>query len=234
MVIFSFILILISAVIPGIVWLIFFLKEDINPEPKRMLMKVFGIGAIVTFPVIALQVIFQGVFNYLAIPAIFLVLFFSFSEEFFKFFGAWLGVSDSKYFDEPIDAMIYMIVAAVGFATVENFLVLLNLLSVSGSLYVSSIADVLILRFVGATFLHIISSGIVGFYWSRHKTEKNKKLIIWGIFSATLIHVFFNVLVVVFEKIDYLIYPSLFLIFMSAFVFNDFDKLKRKSIIIKK
>ena len=39
-------LIIILGLLPGFAWLLFYLKEDLHPEPKKMLAKVFLVGAL--------------------------------------------------------------------------------------------------------------------------------------------------------------------------------------------
>ncbi|MEX2436728.1 MAG: PrsW family glutamic-type intramembrane protease [Candidatus Paceibacterota bacterium] len=229
----SFLLVLITALAPGIIWLLFFLKESIHPEPKKILAKVFGLGMIVGIPIALIQIFTEELLVFIGAPLIVLILLFSFTEEIFKFFAAWLGVGNSKYLAEPVDAMIYMIVAAIGLATMENFFILSNVVFESGLAFVSETSEVIILRFIGATFLHIIASGIIGYYWAKGRFFSRKHVIIWGLFLATIIHFIFNSLIIIFEEANYLIYPSLFLVFASMFLFRDFDELRKESIITK-
>ncbi len=48
------------AVIPAIIWLVFFLREDLHPEPRRLLVVTFCFGALVSIPVLGMQVLFQN------------------------------------------------------------------------------------------------------------------------------------------------------------------------------
>ena len=52
-------LIIVLGLLPGFAWLIFFLKEDIHPEPKKMIAKVFFVGAVFTFIALGFEAIFQ-------------------------------------------------------------------------------------------------------------------------------------------------------------------------------
>ncbi len=136
------------------------------------------------------------------------LLFFAFVEEFGKFLGVYFAVSKSRFFDEPIDGMIYMITAAMGFATVENFLFLVGF---------AKALELTVLRFVGATLLHALASGFVGFYWVRRKLIK-------GFTLATLIHAGFNFLIL--RLPGYEIYATSILIIAAFFLFYDFDLIK--------
>src|SRR3989344_1670353 len=148
--------------LPSFAWLFFFLKEDIHPEPKKMIAKVFIWGALITSIAILVQYLFRYLLGTIGIGqhqfASFLL--FGIIEEVLKFLAAYSVVKKSPFFDEPMDAMIYMITAALGFALVENVAV------VSGIKIASEAIGVLIFRFVGATLLHALSSAIVGYYWA--------------------------------------------------------------------
>ncbi|HDH31467.1 MAG TPA: PrsW family intramembrane metalloprotease [Candidatus Wolfebacteria bacterium] len=210
-------LIIVLGLLPGFAWLIFFLKEDIHPEPKKMIAKVFFVGAVFTFIALGFEAIFQDLTRSLNIKDTNFFSFFGLSaiEEVFKFLAAYLVVRKSRFFDEPVDAMIYMIVAALGFATIENLAVMFNVVSGGGGF---GVINIMILRFVGATLLHALAAGIVGFYWAHKKVLK-------GLVIATILHTIFNCLILIFSEI--IIYPSVFLIIISFFVFYDFEKLKK-------
>ncbi len=215
--------------VPSFAWLFFFLKEDVHPEPKKMIAKVFIWGALSTLLVIIVQLFLQNILQFLQIKNYSPISFFFFgiTEEIFKFLAAYLVIRKSRFFDEPIDAMIYMITAALGFAMVENIAVMSNITMLSEAF------GVITLRFVGATLLHALSSGLLGYYWARgiilnRSGEINKKTI-WififkGIVFATLLHLVFNYLILISKEI--IIYPTIFLIIAALLVFWDFERLK--------
>jgi len=215
--------------LPSFAWLFFFLKEDVHPEPKKMLAKVFIWGALSTLVVIFIQLFLQNLLQSLRIDNYGSIAFFFFGiiEEIFKFLAAYLIVRKSPFFDEPIDAMIYMITAALGFAAVENVAVMSNISAFSEAF------GVITLRFVGATLLHALSSGLVGYYWARgiilNRTNEIDKKVVWifitkGIVFATLLHMVFNYLILVSREI--IIYPTIFLIIAALFIFWDFERIK--------
>ena len=113
-------------------------------------------------------------------------------EEISKYAFAYFIVLKRKAVDEPIDAVIYMITVALGFAALENTLFLLN--PIMDGDFVSTIINGN-LRFLGATLLHTLSSAVVGvmialsFY--RKKTLKNT-YIFFGLVLAILLHSLFN------------------------------------------
>src|SRR3989344_270764 len=123
----------IIGLIPSFAWLIFYLKEDPHPEPKKLIFETFLAGAFSTTIVLAAQTLFNNWAGPRGIGAYTLISFLALAaiEEFFKF-GAARVIIDKhpRDFDEPVDAMIYIIVAALGFAlatvlhTAFNFLII--------------------------------------------------------------------------------------------------------------
>jgi len=213
---------IILGLLPSFAWLIFFLKEDVHPEPKKMISRAFIAGALVAFVAVGLQLLLRNILQSFQIDEYHLVSFslFGFIEEALKFLAAYLVVRKSRFFDEPIDAMIYMITAALGFAMVENIAVMSNIEILSEAF------GIITLRFVGATLLHALSSGLVGYYWAKGLLGiGNWKLeIVKGIVFATLLHMVFNYLILISKEI--IIYPIIFLTIAALFIFWDFEKIK--------
>ena len=119
-------------------------------------------------------------------------------------------------FDEPVDAMIYMIVAALGFAAVEN---------IAAAAKGSGLAfETTSLRFIGATLLHTISSGLLGYYWAKEIITKRRVFLYIGFALATVLHVIFNYLILNYEPV---VVPTTFLIVAALLILYDFEKLKR-------
>ncbi len=212
--------------IPSFAWLIFYLHEDIDhPEPKRLIIYTFFAGALSTLLVLGFQYTAHGWLQSSGVDTYSFGSFFVLAaiEEFFKFFVVYLTVSTRKEFDEPIDAMVYMIVSALGFATVENI----------GSIFQASAAafptpgplETTALRFVGATLLHTLTSGIVGYYWGKALARHGRYsvLIFKGLVMGTLLHAIFNYLII---RSEPLVLPLIFLTFVGMFVLSDFEKLK--------
>ena len=205
--------------LPGIVWLIFFLQEDRQrPEPKTKILLTFLLGGCITFFVLQLQIALNywltsiGIVQWSSISIFWLAA----TEEVAKFLIVYFAVRKMKSFDEAIDPMIYMIVAALGFASVEN---------VASALKTVNNFELVTLRFVGATLLHSLSSGLVGYWWSLsiyHKRHQVSDILV-GLFYATIFHSVFNFLVI---KWGPGINVTLLLIFIAFFVLNDFEKLK--------
>jgi len=210
---------LILGLLPSIAWLIFYLSEDKNPEPKKLLLFVFIAGGISTFVALAIQIFANDAALKLGIqehsPLSFLIL--GGLEELFKFWAVYLVVSKRSEFDEPIDAMIYMITAALGFAAVENIAVVYNS-------PLSTALEATTLRFFGATLLHTLCSGLVGYYWAKSILFNKKRALVFGLTLAALLHAIFNYLIIKYEPI---IVPTIFLIIFALFILHNFEKLKK-------
>lgn len=124
-----------------------------------------------------------------------MILLWAFSEEFLKYFAAWRIALIKPSFDEPIDALVYLITAALGFASLENILFALKSFSSTGLIFGFITSN---LRFIGATLLHTASSAVVGAsiaFCFFHK-EKMKYNVIGGIILATVLHFAFNYFII--------------------------------------
>ncbi len=219
------IILLLLGILPGFVWLLFYLEEDTDHEPMREVFFAFLIGSAVTIVVLFAEQLFTILGRSAGIVQYSFMSFFGLAaiEEFFKFAAAYLVVSKSRYFDIPIDAMIYMVVVALGFATLENIFAVSGEFKDAAAL--SSAAETASLRFVGATLLHTLASATVGYYWAKAMLNGNwVKNITTGLLLATLLHAVFNYLVSV-EGAS-IIYPVILLTAAGFFILNDFDKLK--------
>src|SRR3990167_3714338 len=123
------VILVVLGLLPSLLWLSYFIKRDIHPEPKYLVTKVFLMGIIVSPLAILFQIAFTKLGDFSAYnifqggsPGFFLWA--SFVEEFIKFYAVRMVALNSPDFDEPVDAMIYMMVAGLGFAAIENILVL--------------------------------------------------------------------------------------------------------------
>jgi RsiW-degrading membrane proteinase PrsW (M82 family) len=228
-------------ILPPILWLSFYLREDQRPEPKRMVIFVFILGILFVFPAVLLEYFFLEIFSFLNIPEpylFFLKNFFviAFLEELFKFLPIFFFVFKSKEFDEPVDGMIYMIISALGFAACENFFAIFNLHPQQfqfPQLYFSSIIFLALLRFLGPVFLHSLSSAIFGFFVSLYYFKKRKIFtLLLGLFLASLLHFAFNfsiILIVEEKKFSFAGYYLiiLFLAGIGILVHSLFQRLKK-------
>lgn len=223
--------------LPSLIWLNFYFREDCHPEPKSLLTKVFLMGIIVSPLAILMQLAAVKCGEIASLqkfcpPTGFLLpnspeffLWSAFTEEFIKFYAVKIMVLNNPEFDEPIDAMIYMMAASLGFAAIENTLIVFQ----STPDGISVTINTLILRFIGATLLHALAGGLLGYFLaiSWFFQHHRKKLIFIGLFMATIFHFAFNILIFTFEgQITALLYTTSLLLGMAFLVSILFDRLK--------
>jgi len=184
-------------IIPALLWLWVWLHEDTaHPEPKSMVAISFVAGMFAA----PLAVIGQQYAELILPNAYFLfhsaiipwyIVLWVIIEEVLKF-GASFYALHSRVFDEPIDAMIYLITASLGFVAVENTLFGIKNFIDYG---LKGFIEGGIFRIIGPSLLHVIASGIVGLSISL-TFYANRKIrifsIISGIIIAIIVHSFYN------------------------------------------
>jgi RsiW-degrading membrane proteinase PrsW (M82 family) len=120
-------------------------------------------------------------------------------EELFKFIFTYNICLRRKVNDEPIDASIYMLTAALGFAAVETTLFL------TGPFSKQTILDGLFagsFRSIGPMLIHLVSSAMLGLFigLAFYKSKAKKFLyLIMGLIIAIILHAFFNFFIVLNE-----------------------------------
>jgi len=184
---------LLGGILPAIFWLWFWLKEDKKrPEPRGLLVLAFITGIILIPIVFGLEKLAS-----IYIPdGIFLIIIWSAIEELMKYFGALFVALKSRFLDEPVDAMIYLITVALGFVAMENSLFLLSPLGESDIIVSFMTGN---LRFMGASILHVLSSATIGIFigLAFYKSYFTKKIsLITGIILAITLHSAFNFFII--------------------------------------
>lgn len=221
--------------LPSIIWLLYFLRKDHHPEPNKMILKVFFYGMIIAVVAALVEIAILG-FLKMTVPdfeeksTIFFILYnilgIAFIEEFLKYIVVKQRVLHDPAFDEPVDAMLYMIISALGFAALENILVLLP---GQHSFAWLEAANTSVLRFAGATFLHALCSGTVGYFLALAICRQNKtNLIIMGLMTSTLLHGIFNLSIIgAKDQSSLILIPIIILIALALFVSLGFRHLKK-------
>ena len=187
-----FLLSLVGGVIPALIWLQFWLREDgARPEPRGLIMLTFLAGMIA----VPLVIPFQNWTNFRDNqPLTFFI--WAGLEEIFKFGAAYIVALKKKDDNEPIDPIIYMMTAALGFTAMENTIFLFNPL-LHGNYTESLITGNI--RFIGASLLHTISSATVGIAMglSFYRGQALKKFDLFiGLVIAIGLHTAFNLFII--------------------------------------
>jgi RsiW-degrading membrane proteinase PrsW (M82 family) len=158
---------------------------------------------------------------------VFLFLVFSLSEEIAKFAACRTVLWKNPVLDEPVDAMIYMISSALGFAAIEN---VLFLTAINSERLLTEGVLIILLRMIGANFLHTLASGILGFFWamSMVSSKKSAKIAYFGagLSAATALHGAFN-LAILAMGMHYFFPVTLALFIIGLIVLSKFDILKK-------
>jgi RsiW-degrading membrane proteinase PrsW (M82 family) len=188
----TILLALVGGVVPTLVWLWFWLQEDrLRPEPKRLLLFCFVLGMCGVPLAVPLE---QFVFKTIATP-IFVFFAWAVIEEVIKYLAAYAGGMHKHAKDEPVNALIYLITAALGFAAAENTLFILDPI-ITGDIFGGLMT--INIRFMGTTLLHIVASAIIGsaVAFSFYKSKRFRhEVVVCGFILAVTLHGLFNFLI---------------------------------------
>lgn len=180
-----------GGVVPALIWVFFWLLEDrCQPEPKRYVIGTFVAGMLAVILVLPIERAATGIASNTALLFVWAAL-----EEIFKFGAAYVAALRWRVYDEPIDAIVYMVTAALGFSALENMLFLWTPLQ-NGEVFRTIVTGDL--RFIGATLLHVLTSATVGIALalSFYKDASARRLYaLVGVILAITLHTLFNFLI---------------------------------------
>lgn len=190
---------LVSGILPAVLWLFFWLREDkYQPEPTGLLILTFFAGALGVLLVLPLEQFIEG-FGVVGTELIFI---YAAAEELVKFGIVYLIDFNSSYLDEPVDYAVYLITGALGFATMEN---VLFLTAPALRDNIPFIVETGILRFLGATVLHSMLAAtlgiIIGFVFYE-KTRTRRLFMLIGLLIVTILHTIFNYFIIKYVEIN--------------------------------
>ncbi len=231
-----YLLFVILGLLPSTIWLLFYLRRDKRPEPNSMVIKVFFFGMLSTLPAALIEWPIKNFLETISLsPLLISIIYFliavALTEEILKFLVFKFSVVPNQEFDEPVDAMIYMIIIGLGFAAVENILILFSL---TQPYLVEKTTMALLGRFAGATFLHALCSANIGFFFalSLFKTKKRKLLLLIGLSLSIVLHAVYNLIITMDGNIKFALAGSL-LIVMFLIVLFQFYKIKKLPSVCK-
>ncbi len=91
----------------------FYTRDKLNPEPRGLVLKVFGLGLLAFIPTFLIR-------QFLPLPYWLMgLLMMPVVNELAKFLVVKLGVYNHPEFDEPVDGIIFAAAAGLGFATLD-------------------------------------------------------------------------------------------------------------------
>jgi RsiW-degrading membrane proteinase PrsW (M82 family) len=157
------------ALVPALIWLLFFYLQDrLEPEPKRYVIGVFILAALlaaaVGVPVVNdLFRVSDWLYESAVIQLVGGILVVGFSQEFLKYAAVRYTLFGSQEFDERIDGVIYGTAAGLGYATMLNIQYVMSNAGVDLSVGV--------IRIVVTALAQASFSGIVGYFLAQDKFE---------------------------------------------------------------
>lgn len=195
--------------LPALVWLAFWLREDRErPEPRRIVVTTFLLGA-ATIPAafviqkIASEILLGGAAieraaHWAPVATLVTLGVWVAVEEAVKVLAAYAGGLSRRAADEPIDAAVYLIAAALGFSAIENCLYFFGDVffhNVGLGMAISQTST----RAVGATTLHVANAALLGVFagYARYATPRAAKALwAFGLALAVLLHLAYNALII--------------------------------------
>lgn len=220
---------LLAGVLPALFWLFYWLQEDKkNPEPAGRIFTTFIYGILA----VPFALVFQTLFNFFFPQSqeiksafildwqttVFTLIIWAIIEEILKYIAAYKGGLSKKDNNEPIDPVIYMITAALGFSALENTLFILTpvLLNETTTAFITGN-----FRFIGATLLHVAASGIIGlsiaFSYYKHTKIKLRYFLIGFILSITL-HTIFNLFIISTNNLTLMGFVSVWVVIVAIII----------------
>jgi protease PrsW len=150
------------SLIPALLWLwLFYHHDKYEKEPKQFIFGVFILGALMTYAIaiplenlLRTSILSSG--NPHVVKLLSLLLSIALVQETVKFVAVRLTVFNSSHFNEPADAMVYMISAGIGAAFVYNVVYFNSLEAVN--------LGVVIARIVEFYITSAVFAGISGYF----------------------------------------------------------------------
>ncbi len=201
------IILLTVAIAPGLaLFSYFYLRDQFAGEPSKLLFQSFIYGAVLTFPILFVQYVFdaEGVFANSFLQNI---VFSSVIEEFFKWLVLLIAIYRHVDFEDPYDGILYGASISLGFATVENILYILEF----------GLQTAFIRAFLPVSS-HALFGVVMGYYFGIAKFSKDNKRrrwIGWALLSSVILHLAYNTSLYIYDNIMYGAIP--FMLFLWWF-----------------
>ena len=181
---------LLITILPSIVLVLYFIKSDKFKEPNRIIIITFLFGILITIPAGYLNSLIDK--NFATGERFNDALLSGFFgggpvEELLKFSVLYFYILKEKAFNEPMDALVYGVLASLGFATLENF----QYVFYSNSEFWTA-QEIAIFRSYSAIPLHGLCGAIMGFYFGQYSFSANKKYLGLAIIVPIIFHGSYN------------------------------------------
>lgn len=179
-------LLLALSIAPGLAIILYIYRKDsYDREPKRYLLLSFFLGMLSVIPAFILETAGKFIFGDMGrVSSIQFYAFFAYvvvaaSEEASKFAMVKWYAYPKKHFDEPFDGIMYAVMVAMGFATVENIMYVQK----------SGFGTAIIRMFLSVP-AHAAFGVIMGYYIGLAKFNKEKS--IFYLSTGLLLAIFFH------------------------------------------
>lgn len=185
---------LLITIVPSILILLYFFLSDKFKEPKGTIILVFALGVLICFPAGILNSFMADNFGNVddINDLTFSFLGPAWTEEILKFLILYTVVLRRNEFNEPMDGIVYGVVASLGFATYENYDYVFRL----AETWDIAPEQMAIWRSYTAVPMHGLNGGIMGFYFGLFAFTANKKYLILSLAIPYLFHGLYNFLVI--------------------------------------
>lgn len=182
---------LLVSLVPGILWVWFFYRQDrYDKEPKRLIVITFLAGMVAVVPAAIFELPFrhyltEGVHPLVQLTVAVLVV--GLGEEGAKLLAAYLAAFHQRAFNEPVDGIIYAVTASLGFAAVENMFYVLT--------YGIEVGPT---RAVVTSLAHASFGGIAGLFLGMAKLNEDLdwRHVLKGLGIAALLHGVYDFLII--------------------------------------
>ena len=217
-------LLILLAILPGLLICYFIFRMDkYESEPKIPLAICFLLGIAVTFPALKLEewVLYSESGDYTNFVETFLYALIGVSliEEGIKFLTLTLYPFQNKFFNEPMDGIVFSVMIAMGFATFENVM------------YAGRFGlEITLARAITAVPAHATFAIIMGYYVGLAKFNEEKKgnLLATGLLLAMLFHAVYDFFLIQ-EMYDRLTIFSIFVLIIAVLFARKMIKLHQEN-----
>lgn len=188
-----------------------FRVDRYEPEPFLPLSLSFLFGAGATVPAVWVE---KWAFEHIsAAPTVLETFVLAFvvvglNEEVFKFLVLRLAAYPFSFFNEPLDGIVYSVMAAMGFATMENLA------------YADRFGlETVMLRAITAVPAHVFFAIVLGYFAGLAKfapPENRRRLLLRGLLLAVAVHGIYDLLMLQ-SWFDWLFVLAVIALYMSLF-----------------
>ncbi|MGE5552283.1 MAG: PrsW family intramembrane metalloprotease [Bacteroidota bacterium] len=172
------------SILPGLLWLWFFYRQDaFEPEPKWLLLSLFGLGMLSVLPALWVESPWRGdliaglrehnlarltLLSYILVGGV---------EEAAKLAVLFFTVHRLAEFDEPLDGVVYGVTVGLGFAALENLL------------YAAGHGPAVgLFRAAVTSLAHASFTGWLGYFLTVSRFSGRQALILYGYLIAVALH----------------------------------------------